>query len=216
MRELFLVFICIIFIGTPINAAFTASWSSANSQNDGNTASLRNGQDDGSGRRSARQGTKQQVAPPTAIGTTIEVSIQESNSRTENKTATNEASVDRHAHRSFAIYCGLAAVLFSIMFGLSHVRPEYLDDFLENNGLRYIALVLILAAVALFGLLRIIEGKDVTVLLSAIAGYILGADGGALCRRHMRNDDRGPAPDGGAPKTSSNCPTAPATPAPVG
>lgn len=216
MRTFLLMVLCTIAINIFPCSSFSANPVPQVSIAEKRTTSPQNGQNGVHAQRGYRKGVPQQNAPTDANETTIEVSIQDPQLNGENKMATSESSVNKHAFRSFLIYCVLAALLIGTVLGLTHVSPKYIDDFLGYNGLRYVALVLILTAVALFGLMHIIEGKDVTVLLSAIAGYILGADSGGMCKRHSYGNDRNPVPEQDSTPTPNTCLTAPTPPTPAG
>jgi hypothetical protein len=46
--------------------------------------------------------------------------------------------------------------------------------FLTGHGLQFVSLFVLIIAVILFGILGILEGKELTAILSGISGYILG------------------------------------------
>jgi hypothetical protein len=48
------------------------------------------------------------------------------------------------------------------------------DIFRDDRGLQFITLFSLVIAITLFGLLNILEGKELAALLGGLSGYILG------------------------------------------
>lgn len=67
-----------------------------------------------------------------------------------------------------------ALILISFLFLFKKSSPEIGNDFLNGNGLQFIALFAIIISTILFGILGILEGKELAAILSGIAGFILG------------------------------------------
>ena len=67
-----------------------------------------------------------------------------------------------------------ALILISFYFLFRKSSAEIGNDFLNGNGLQFIALFAIIISTILFGILGILEGKELAAILSGIAGFILG------------------------------------------
>ncbi len=52
------------------------------------------------------------------------------------------------------------------------------DYFFSDTGLQFITLFVLIIAIILFGILKILEGRELAAILSGIAGYILGKSKG--------------------------------------
>lgn len=175
-----------------------------------NTGSVRGERANAASRRGGPEGSAGHgTAADNSNDANIEVNIQAG--RDVPKNAVGD---EKSRSLQFLIYCAFILAVFGSLFTMYMFAPstfnrELYITFLHNNGLRYIALAAIIVAIVLFGLTEVIEGKDVTVLLSAIAGYVLGADS-SVSRR--RDDDRSRPPENGAPSSepSSCCPPTPA------
>ena len=74
----------------------------------------------------------------------------------------------------FSCIIGSLLILF---FALIYLKsgPDIAEDFLSSgNGLQFITLFCIIIAIILFGVMGILEGKELAAILSGISGYILG------------------------------------------
>lgn len=67
-----------------------------------------------------------------------------------------------------------ALILISFFFLFRKSSSDIGNDFLNGNGLQFIALFAIIISTILFGILGILEGKELAAILSGIAGFILG------------------------------------------
>ncbi len=86
---------------------------------------------------------------------------------------------DREDTRLVFLYLFSALSLYCVVFAVASTNKDIGFYLLGHGGLRYIALLLIVTALVLFGVEKILEGKEISALLGTIAGYILGAGGSA-------------------------------------
>ena len=85
-------------------------------------------------------------------------------------------------------------ILISFYFLFRKSTPNIGNDFLNGNGLQFIALFAIIISTILFGILGILEGKELAAILSGIAGFILGR--GLNAKGKPGDDDNSKAPVG--------------------
>ncbi len=74
---------------------------------------------------------------------------------------------------TFAILIGILLVAF---FWLIHRKSDHniAAELLSGNGLQFITLFVLIIAITLFGILNILEGRELSAILAGISGYILG------------------------------------------
>lgn len=65
-------------------------------------------------------------------------------------------------------------IVISFYFLFKKSSAQIGNDFLNGNGLQFIALFAIIISTILFGILGILEGKELAAILSGISGFILG------------------------------------------
>jgi uncharacterized integral membrane protein len=91
---------------------------------------------------------------------------------------------------------GLAVIVVIIFFfRLANNDSVRLALFQNDSGLQFVTLFSIVIAIILFGVLRILEGRELAALLGGLSGYILGR--GSISKQ-------GPSRDGSTP---ANAPT---------
>jgi hypothetical protein len=74
-----------------------------------------------------------------------------------------------------AIYAGIVFVVIIGFYGLAYRDKELSGTiFSHQSGLQFITLFSLVIAIILFGILEILEGKELAALLGGISGYILG------------------------------------------
>ena len=73
----------------------------------------------------------------------------------------------------FAVIVGLLILLFfaSVIFSRN---SKLVNLLLTGSGLQFVTLFVLIIAIILFGILGILEGKELSAIISGIAGYILG------------------------------------------
>ena len=73
-------------------------------------------------------------------------------------------------------FTGLIAFLLIGFFTIIYFKSDKSigKDFLGDNGLQFITLFVLIIAIILFGILGILEGRELAAILSGISGYILG------------------------------------------
>ena len=74
------------------------------------------------------------------------------------------------------IFILILTVLLAGFFGLLLFKSDttIARDFLSGSGLQFMALFALILCIAMFGVLKIIDGKELATMLSGIAGFILG------------------------------------------
>ena len=82
----------------------------------------------------------------------------------------------RMVSNNFLILIGIIIVAF---FGSLTMRPKNshhaaMTSLMNEKGLQFITLFVLIIAVVLFGILGILEGRELGAILSGIAGYVLG------------------------------------------
>lgn len=71
--------------------------------------------------------------------------------------------------------CVGALLLFFFIFISRNSESNIVKDFLSTgNGLQFITLFCLIIAIILFGVLGVLEGRELAAILSGISGYILG------------------------------------------
>ena len=74
---------------------------------------------------------------------------------------------------TFAVLIGILLVAF---FWLIHKKSDHniTAEMLSGNGLQFITLFVLIISITLFGILNILEGRELSAILAGISGYILG------------------------------------------
>lgn len=98
-----------------------------------------------------------------------------------------------------AFFSGLIAIMIISFFATIYKKSgnDIGTLLLSDGGLQFITIFVLIIAIILFGILNILEGRELAAILSGIAGYILGRGS------RMKNDGAGgdrqeerPAPGG--------------------
>lgn len=88
-----------------------------------------------------------------------------------------QAKLDSSDYTSNATYVfgGLVAVVIIGFFGVAFTTPDVRTVmFSGDRGIQFITLFSLVIAIILFGILGILEGKELSALLGGLSGYILG------------------------------------------
>jgi len=74
---------------------------------------------------------------------------------------------------TFAILIGILLLAF---FFLIYIKSEshIAIELLSGTGLQFITIFILIISITLFGILGILEGRELAAILSGISGYILG------------------------------------------
>lgn len=93
--------------------------------------------------------------------------------------AINELLTSDDSQSSFRLWMGggfvaLVTILILGFFGVGIWGGFMKDIFKDDRGLQFITLFSLVIAITLFGLLNILEGKELAALLGGLSGYILG------------------------------------------
>jgi hypothetical protein len=110
--------------------------------------------------------TKRTLAEATAYGAKLDDAI-------------NELLTSDDSQSAFRLWMGAGFVtLVTILilgFFFVGIRGGLMNDiFRDDRGLQFITLFSLVIAITLFGLLNILEGKELAALLGGLSGYILG------------------------------------------
>ncbi|NRB25723.1 hypothetical protein [Shewanella sp.] len=74
-------------------------------------------------------------------------------------------------------FCVLVAIVIIGFFYISYKNNEIaVKVFSGENGIKFITLFLVIIAIILFGIMGILESKELSALLGGIAGFILGKE----------------------------------------
>ncbi|WKA25680.1 hypothetical protein [Bradyrhizobium roseum] len=102
-----------------------------------------------------------------------------------------------YTDRSTYIFAILVGAVIIGFFGVAFRSPKVQEAiFTGESGIQFITLFSLVIAIILFGVLKILEGKELAALLGGLSGYILG--------RHSAQRESGAAQDGapvGGPAT---------------
>ncbi|HEX8394931.1 MAG TPA: hypothetical protein VF665_21475 [Longimicrobium sp.] len=74
---------------------------------------------------------------------------------------------------AFSVLIGVMIVAFFIVIGRSS-EATIGSLMLSDGGLQFVTIFVLIIAIILFGILSILEGRELAAILSGIAGYILG------------------------------------------
>jgi len=74
----------------------------------------------------------------------------------------------------FSLIIGALLLLFFLFINNRYDTPLARDFLSSGNGLQFITLFSLIIAIVLFGVLGILEGRELAAILSGISGYILG------------------------------------------
>ena len=123
--------------------------------------------------RPRRDGARSTQSPAgTSEAIAVAADMPKSNSRVTDST---RIVIDGDKFKAALIFFILTIGLLGLIGGLAILNDKLVSDIFSHGGLRFIALVLILMALVLFGVTAILEAKEISALLGTIAGYILGA-----------------------------------------
>jgi hypothetical protein len=105
-------------------------------------------------------------------------------------------------YSSTLIFALMIALLIAGFFYIATRSPVALDDiFSSDKGIQFITLFSLVITIILFGVLNIIEGKELSILLGGLSGFILGrtTDNSVKSRSNgperVDNQKLGKAPD---------------------
>jgi hypothetical protein len=111
--------------------------------------------------------------------------------------AVGELMTSNDAENTFRIDMGacfviLVMLLIGFFFFFSSRSGSMKDIFKNDRGLQFITLFSLVIAITMFGLLNILEGKELSALLGGLSGYILGRSNivGGGSRELDNQDDR--------------------------
>ncbi|MCB0713544.1 MAG: hypothetical protein KDD67_14550 [Ignavibacteriae bacterium] len=126
--------------------------------------------------------------------TNIETDINRAKS-TLDKNLSIELSQQGFKKSLSLVFAGLIGLLITLFFYVIFKSndKETRDNLLSNNGLQFVTLFVLIIAIILFGILSILEGKELAAIISGIAGYILGK--GAADFNKSQGQNRLPTPD---------------------
>jgi hypothetical protein len=104
------------------------------------------------------------------------------------------------------VFAGLVAFVIVGFFGIA-LRDKQVSAAIFSNeaGIQFVTLFSLVIAIILFGIVRILEGKELAALLGGLSGYILG-------RSNPRPPVPPPAPPGPPPAPPGPLPAPPAPP----
>ncbi|MBL7884585.1 MAG: hypothetical protein JNL69_10985 [Bacteroidia bacterium] len=91
----------------------------------------------------------------------------------------------KHISIGFTILLGVLLIVFIAVVISS--KKDIADYFFSDTGLQFITLFVLIIAIILFGILKILEGRELAAILAGISGYILGKSKGG-------NSNNPPAP----------------------
>lgn len=89
----------------------------------------------------------------------------------------------------FAILIALVIGGFFLVISLTKGAGSLSERLLSDGGLQFVTIFVLIIAVVLFGVLKILEGRELAAILSGIAGYILGRS--TSMTKVTRDDDGG-------------------------
>ncbi len=96
---------------------------------------------------------------------------------------------------NFTLLIGLLLIgFFTIIYFKSDATIG--KEFLGDNGLQFVTLFVLVIAIILFGILGILEGRELAAILSGISGYILGKGINNRASQEKRKKDENKAPGG--------------------
>lgn len=97
------------------------------------------------------------------------------------ETAIDEALAPENKRQTFKteislLFSGIIAILIAAFFFIIYKRggPNLSSILLSEGGLQFVTVFVLIIAIVLFGILGILEGRELAAILSGIAGYILG------------------------------------------
>jgi hypothetical protein len=77
------------------------------------------------------------------------------------------------------VFAGLVALVIGGFFGIAYSDERIkFAIFANDSGIQFITLFSIVIAVILFGIIGVLEGKELSALLGGLSGYILGRGAG--------------------------------------
>jgi hypothetical protein len=74
------------------------------------------------------------------------------------------------------IFAGLVLILMAMFFAVVYLRSDkdLSSMLLTDGGLQFVTIFILIIAIILFGILNILEGRELAAIISGISGYILG------------------------------------------
>jgi asparagine N-glycosylation enzyme membrane subunit Stt3 len=72
------------------------------------------------------------------------------------------------------IFAGMVLLVISGFFAVTVIEKKAGEIFSNQSGLQFITLFSLVISIILFGVLGILEGRELAALLGAISGYVLG------------------------------------------
>jgi hypothetical protein len=74
------------------------------------------------------------------------------------------------------IFAGLVLLLMAMFFAVVYFRSDkdLSAILLTDGGLQFVTIFILIIAIILFGILNILEGRELAAIISGISGYILG------------------------------------------
>ncbi|MDR2009318.1 MAG: hypothetical protein LBQ22_02410 [Bacteroidales bacterium] len=106
--------------------------------------------------------------------------------------ALNTALSPEFQQQNFRIWISLTfsmliAVLLCVFFFIIFRRSDksLAKLLLNDTGLQFITIFVLIIAIILFGILNILQGSELAAILSGISGYILGKGGQAVTGKHL-------------------------------
>jgi hypothetical protein len=74
------------------------------------------------------------------------------------------------------IFAGLVLLLMAMFFAVVYFRSDkdLSSILLTDGGLQFVTIFILIIAIILFGILNILEGRELAAIISGISGYILG------------------------------------------
>jgi len=75
-------------------------------------------------------------------------------------------------------FCVLVAIVIIGFYFIAFKKEEIAESiFAGEKGIQFVTIFLIVIAIILFGIMGILEGKELSALLGGLSGYILGRVG---------------------------------------
>lgn len=88
------------------------------------------------------------------------------------------------------IFCGLVLTVIVGFFWITNKKEEIARNiFSGDHGIQFITLFLLIISIILFGIMGVLQGRELGALIGGISGYILGRSGNAL--RKNKDEDEG-------------------------
>jgi hypothetical protein len=112
-----------------------------------------------------------------------------------------------YTDRSTYIFGALVGAVIIGFFLIAFLSREVRDAiFTGESGIQFVTLFSLVIAIILFGVLKILEGKELAALLGGLSGYILGRGSTRLSQAGQGQAGQGQAGPGGAPPGTATGP----------